>query len=832
MAVRFEGTSAGVKGTTYTVQVHDADYLGAVVDVDLDGSGFTLTYEPEEEEPDTNIIPSTLSFSIIREPTNASDFDAFLTEFIAADEERFTVCVLDGSSNLYWCGYLLADQVRHQDTRWADTVSVFAFKAKDGINRLKAIDYNNAGSPYTGRVTFKEHLFNILDKIGLQDFWGATDDYLHSIVRWYESSDATATLFDNSLDRVNADHKAAYVVGDSEEYKYLSSYEILKSICTIFGARFFQANGKYHFHQWSEYRETGDIYLHRYYKDRTKPGTTSSVSLEVDEVAGDFVTASQGVFGYTSAIRRYELEFKHRDDRNYAQGLVFNFETNKVLTQLPGTNSKYRIAGLLETDVLFTGAHLPVFCVVGLKIEVQDADGTVYRLARAAFIDGGGNPYYEPAEWVMNGAVLYEIVMPLQISGLPITLDFDFVTPDSPVSSDTARMTFTWFDVRQDVQGSVLGNSVDSVSINLTGLIIQAMNTDGTFPASSNLLSVSNPDSPNASEVLERETLFADTITFTSSGSITRTVSGEEVKTNTWKKGLTGSAYSLRRLLALEVIRQRKKPLSVVEAVFYLESAAHFYNIFKLSTGELFVPIRAVYNSKNEQFSGQYFNIGYDDTLTGVTPVVDIPVGPTGEPVTEPPTGVGSNTVPGVSAGNVVIDSHPNGGHIVSTTGTSTYDDGDPVTTIDIEATGVDGLIQSGDTIAMIDRTTGNTQNFSVTTTVGATDTSISVSSTTIDGSFGQNSFLTLGTDEYITNIQAGASSFSATRYVQSFNPASTINTVTENSGVLPASTNQIDVYYNGVMLTEIDDYTVSGSNINLTFSPSGRILVKFLIFT
>jgi len=75
-------------------------------------------------------------------------------------------------------------------------------KAKDGINRLKGINYNDDGTAYEGRVTFKEHLFNILDKIGLQDFWGATDDYLHSVVRWYEEDDTAATLSDNSIDRV------------------------------------------------------------------------------------------------------------------------------------------------------------------------------------------------------------------------------------------------------------------------------------------------------------------------------------------------------------------------------------------------------------------------------------------------------------------------------------------------------------------------------------------------------------------------------------------------------------------------------------------------------
>jgi hypothetical protein len=69
-------------------------------------------------------------------------------------------------------------------------------------------------------------------------------------------------------------------------------------------------------------------------------------------------------------------------------------------------------------------------------------------------------------------------------------------------------------------------------------------------------------------------------------------------------------------------------------------------------------------------------------------------------------------------------------------------------------------------------------------------------------------------------------------RYVQKFNSAVATLTITENSGELPDDENNIDVYYGGQMLTPTDDYTVSGSNIVLTFTPksSVTILVKFII--
>ena len=208
MAVRFEGRSAGVKGTTYTVQVHDSDFAGTKVDVSLFGDGFNLKYNPNEERPDAEIIDSAVDFAIMRTATTKTDIDDFISDLLSAPDERFTLRILDSSDNLFWCGYILADQVRYEDDRWADTLANVRINAKDGLNRLKAIDYNDAGTAYTGRVTFKEHLFNILDKTGLQDFWGATDDYLLSIVRWYEDQDATAALTVNEMDRTFVDHLA------------------------------------------------------------------------------------------------------------------------------------------------------------------------------------------------------------------------------------------------------------------------------------------------------------------------------------------------------------------------------------------------------------------------------------------------------------------------------------------------------------------------------------------------------------------------------------------------------------------------------------------------
>lgn len=834
MAVRFEGTSAGVKGTTYTVQVHDSDFAGTKVDVSLFGDGFNLKYNPNEERPDAEIIDSAVDFAIMRTPTTKTEIDDFISDLLSAPDERFTLRILDSSDNLFWCGYILADQVRYEDDRWADTLANVRINAKDGLNRLKAIDYNDDGTAYTGRVTFKEHLFNILDKTGLQDFWGATDDYLLSIVRWYEDQDATAALTVNEMDRTYVDHLAFIDYDDNGSEVYTSTYDVLKNICAIWGARIYLADGAWHFEQWNEYRETGSIYQHRYYKDGTKPGTNTSVSLEVDESADSFTTASEGILSYLPSIRKVQIDFNHQDDRNYLKGRNWDDSTPTETIVLPAKGKKFRIAGTLRTRALFGAPtlplpdlvelHEPVVSVVAIQIGFSDG-GTNYSLGRTYTIIGGLSGY-APADW--EGGQ-YPILNPLQSLPQFVSQEINFSTPAIP--DDVATIASFTFDIdyvislRSDGSSFSVADYPVSEEFTFNNVTLQVMNADGTFPSQLNRSITQNPDNADASAVLEKEVLIGDGAAFLGSNGISIEVSGEQEPTGLWTKGLTGTGAFIQRLLAIELLNQRRFPIKIFDGTIYCNTAIHYGSILKLTTAEQFVGMQTVYNSKQETWRGQFTSIGYSDSASSYT-TVDEPLTPgLGGGGAAP--GEGPQVVPGTSANNPIGSAFDDGGHIVSTTGDSSYSDGDEVTTIGIDTATVDGLVQAGDTIAMIDRTTGNTQTFTVTSNLQAGDTTIAVSSATISGSFGTNSYVTLGTGEFVTNIRQG----SAARYVQKFdNPASATLTVTENSGTLPSDTNLIDVFYNGVLLSETDDYSISGSDIVLTFTPKRRVIVKFWI--
>ena len=505
---------------------------------------------------------------------------------------------------------------------------------------------------------------------------------------------------------------------------------------------------------------------------------------------------------------------------------------------MPGKGKSYLIRGSIKSRVLFdvatapyidlVEAHVPVHAELVLQMTNISSVNPI-SLSRPVLSMSGGAYSYDTASW--DGGQV-SILMPLQVFPEYVYLNFSFFTPPVPDDNDTLE-TFTFridFLRSLDVDGQVPGapNAAVVEEFEITDLSLQVINADGSFVERERKTLTGLSANASGGEVIQKTVLVADTgAQYLGSTGVSILVDGSHEYTASWKKGRPSAAEPnlLQRLLAIEIFKRHKTPLKTFDATFYCRSNIGYSDVFTLTTGERYVALQASYNSFLDAWSGVFAFIGHSDTIPGGTTTSEVPtiVQPPG--LAAPNNNGASTTAGGVSS--AIGSSFPDGGHIVSTTGSSTYNDGDEITAISINAATVDGLLQSGDTIAMVDRSTGNIQHFTVTSDLQAGDTTISVSPATISGSFRRNSYITLGTGEFVTNIRQG----SAVRYVQKFdNPASETLTVTENNGTLPIDTNLIDVYYNGVLLSETDDYSISGSDILLTFSPKRRVIVKFWI--
>lgn len=840
MATRFQGTSASEKGVIYDIIIDDSDGAAGSVDILIGGEGFVLSYDTESEDPISPILSSTLEFSIIANPTTSSDISEFINDLITAEETRFRVIVNDSGGNLFWCGFILADKVYQEDTAWADTLWELRIQAIDGIGRLKDLEYNDAGTPYDGRVLVKEHLFNILEKIGLSDIWGATDDYLYVINRWYEDN-MSATVNVNSFDRTYIDHSCFFEIDRQGEYKYKDCYEVLSQLMRLFLCRFYLSDGVYRADQISEYKENGSIYRHRYYSDGTKPGTSSSVDLVVEENVDDGIRIEGTRYYWFSALRKASIKYKHFNDRNYLPGKVWDSSASPAgsTAQFGRSGLRAWIQGTIRSRVDYTGLdtqYLPTSIWFRFTITCQSG-GTTYYLNRTGSISFTGTITYDDAEWTTNsGDRVHYIAGPQAYYNSDVYEPFSFETPDLPGTTELVYCTVDfdfWKATRYD---ALIDPANYTEDWKFYDTVFQLLSDDPATLSRETVYTWENADLLTASEVVEYETTFADSENFFTSNALTvYDGSSTPVASSSWTRGVTGTGQQLQQLFLQELMKIRKVPLRRLEGDFY-SADYKVHNLLQTTSGaRQYCLLRGTYTSAQDMWSGIWM---YTDHADSVTPA---PVGkiktpiPGGDPSNPPSPGYPSvepwTDLGGLLGGSVVGLAFDNGGHPGTTTSAG-IDRGDTVTSVPINAIGVDGLINAGDEIALIDPVTGATQLFTVDTDVAAADTTISVTSEAADFNFTQSTIVAVATDTFIDNIYAITR---PVRYVEHFTMNGTDGSVTAtvNGGTLPSSNDYLDVYYNGVMLQITLDYTVSGGVITFaSWKPENgsRITIKFWI--
>ena len=226
------------QGTSWRLNIHDADYVGSAVEFNLGADGFVLRYSGNNEDRYQPIIGSEVTFTLTETETAHETFMNLLAQNV---EVRFSVSIRkdpDGTDDFYWGGILLPEQViRPYDARPIQNT----LTASDDLGNLQSIKYNNDGSAYTGSVSIVEHLLNCLNKTRATHLWG-TDDFLY-YVNDFDSSDYVGT---NQLKDCRIKHPEFYNPQDGEN-EYFDTYKVLNDIARAFNARIFQAQGKWWF---------------------------------------------------------------------------------------------------------------------------------------------------------------------------------------------------------------------------------------------------------------------------------------------------------------------------------------------------------------------------------------------------------------------------------------------------------------------------------------------------------------------------------------------------------------------------------------------------------
>lgn len=302
-------------GTFYRIDVYNNNAISSTTYTPkLGADGFTLTYQTDNDNRFTGLIPSEVTFDIL---VTEDGEQAVVNDIRGSVYGGFDMSIWKSSDDvtyeLYWAGLLLNDISPEQDISRPTRIKLTAVC---GLAPLRDIDFN-VDTGYSTPSSFQTLTYfqNILNnQIGLQDYyWGVSDDYILTSVDWTTDT-MTSVEFRDPLVASRFNFMAYVEVDDETGTKqFKSSFELLDNVCKAWGMRCFLSDGKWHLIQVNNYdnwKAPNTHYYRIYYKNS---GTTiaASGSTSYTTTEGTNIKRYGGSFDFLPILRSVETEYNH-----------------------------------------------------------------------------------------------------------------------------------------------------------------------------------------------------------------------------------------------------------------------------------------------------------------------------------------------------------------------------------------------------------------------------------------------------------------------------------------------------------------------------------------
>jgi len=562
----------------WLVRINDSSFSGSTTDFDVDF--VSIRHDIDDSEVEDRFAPIIGSEARVGLVINSSTLDTFVSDLVTAPEGRFQLVIARSQGlgfNDTWSGYVLPDLVTIDDVPVEGGGYLFEIRATDGIGRLKTIQYNNAGSAYTGKENFKDHLLNCLNKLStVADLYGSTDTVLSVICNWH----STVYTYSSSLDpltRTRTDHKVFLEIDRYGNNNYFSCYDVIKKICTQWGARFLFSGDRYWFIQLNELRDPSSLTIFNYRKDGTANTASTSQDLRVDNIpdnnSSEILRLSGGKWRFYPPLNRVRVLNRMYDVENLAAGESWDQGTSTTFTITNVDHNDGDAALSLFFNLRYitdwnTGAS--TFQEHWFVWRVTVKIGTYY-LKRDVTISGGAVQYGD-IEWTTTASYYYMVgqykvtVDGSDFTGFYYNHTIQVVTPTLPVSGDLD------VQVEYDSAQNDSGLDIDGTAGYLTSKTWSAnetfveLLTEGTPDGQSSLYdySYTNTASTANSAEVTKYTDFSGGRLRTRPGWVqVLDDSGTWIDSAavTWTVGNDAANLSINNLLAREVIRGQITPV-------------------------------------------------------------------------------------------------------------------------------------------------------------------------------------------------------------------------------------------------------------------------------
>ena len=672
MAARLYAEFTSSYEIDYVIEFHDNEFTGAAQEIQVSGEGFQLNYSGQTDNIYSPIIGSSVNVGIINQgETHLLEYISLLKQY---QQDRFAVVIYrgaqarfinnisnvsslfetrvanDGGSvesptcykqdiidlggtfryippiaeTLYWAGIIVQDLIEIEDV---SNPALFSVQATDGISKL--------GDTLCGTSFFRQftnQFINALDQVGALEIYGANDPVLAVSCNWW-AEEMTYNADNNPLDEVFADFHAFDTIDEQGFYTNKNWLEILSQMCTIFGLRFYYANGKYRLEQLF-LRDNATFTEHNYQKDKSKIDE-SVVSYErtIDQLSGQARLAGN-IFNYLPAANDVSITLNqdpkamkgvtwdNSNDPDLAIGLVSSALQNQLTLVF-----NHQIKLFLNVNVNQNN----IFAKLKLNVELFDFNNNVTYYLKRTYT---GTTPSTPVWTTTQSGSGYEILVGtfkefsgqvtlgnsdvIQIGG-PTTI----VTPQIPSDGD---MSINWdFVGFVNTNGSVRGLNVgNSSSYKMT-----LQSVDSSFGSIQNQTTIVRAVSPNADINGSVSYELPESSIFTGQGERGSLVNQYDVggllikvPYSNWREGNSGSYVEIQKLVCQELLKLMDAPIEKYMGGMY---SIHDFNERLEFDGKEWIQLGGTFNANIDQWDGEWFAIA----KAAITPTFDDVIIPT-----------------------------------------------------------------------------------------------------------------------------------------------------------------------------------------------------------
>lgn len=623
----------------FKIEIHDTSFSGTAEAFTVASDGFTLNYSGETDDIVSPIIGSNCT---IRAYNNSDAFDTFINALKGYQEERFYVRIYaeaasiedglvmsyfdtelppDNGLVLYWAGVIMQDLVTVEDTH---KPYVFSIAAVDGIGHLSNKEYTNINN-----TTLEEFIESAVNAIGVDALYASDDLYYATSVNIWD----TQHTYNATTDVTTLTRFSALVYSEKQEdgtVTYSNYLEVLKELCTAFGARFYQREGVYYFEQYIERTDTSRN-VSAYYKNGTKAFTsTVSDDVTLDGTTGGGARLAGNQFNFLPALKKVQVSFNQERINNLlAANITFLPSTGRQDLGFinDDNNGRLQIIGDLIYQLTHNGTPGTIAFefwrpIWEVEVRVEDVlnPGTFYYLKREWQPGLTGAQLYGATTWTTTPSY-YHIDGDIglnEASGLYLSTAVAIVTPPLPVAGDaTLDVNF------QDVYDR-LGNT--QTVPGYFNEIVQSKNfralflNDNGSTSEVTVYSATNTDTKiNSNLILDLGELRVSDSTGLQ-GSFYVYDGSNWVASTQWRRGNTGSYTSLLKLLTNEILSLHKKPIERYSGTIV---GPYPFGVRYSFDSAFWLPMQGTYNANMDEWSSEWFKVQKD--LSNIT--IDTPVG-------------------------------------------------------------------------------------------------------------------------------------------------------------------------------------------------------------